>query len=146
MPAGSAYPSGHLVPFPIMGLACAPIVETNFLELVMSLLDFSPRYIWPLPLGTFSILLLFIIFITYAVCVLICMTSPIGVSFKCVSFLLQGCCGEWEGWARKPVNYTSWVAVVTPIDRPMSARNRCVVELFCGVVCVVTLLFWHFYW
>ena len=38
---------------PIVGLACAPIVETRFLELAMSLLDFSPR----IPLGTFSILL-----------------------------------------------------------------------------------------
>ena len=45
-------PSGRLVPSPIVGLACAPIVETRFLELAMSLLDFSPR----LPLGTFSIL------------------------------------------------------------------------------------------
>ena len=53
MPAGNAYPSGHLVSSPILGLACAPIVETRFLELAMSLLDFSPR----LPLGTFSILL-----------------------------------------------------------------------------------------
>ena len=53
MPAGSAYPSGHLVPSPILGLANAPIVETKFLELAMSLFDFSPR----IPLGTFSILL-----------------------------------------------------------------------------------------
>ena len=53
MPAGSAYPSGHLVPSFILGLANAPIVETKFLELAMSLLDFSPR----IPLGTFSILL-----------------------------------------------------------------------------------------
>ena len=53
MPAGNAYPSGHLVPSPIVGLACAPIVETRFLELAMSLLDFSPR----IPLGPFSILL-----------------------------------------------------------------------------------------
>ena len=52
MPAGNDYPSGHLVPSPIVGLACAPIVETRILELVMSLLDFSPR----IPLGTFSIL------------------------------------------------------------------------------------------
>ena len=37
---------------PILVLACAPIVETRFLELAMSLLDFSPR----IPLGTFSIL------------------------------------------------------------------------------------------
>ena len=42
------------VPSPIVGLANAPIGETEFLELAMSLLDFSPR----MPLGTFSILLL----------------------------------------------------------------------------------------
>ena len=30
----------------------------------------------------------------------------------------------------KPVNHTSWVAVVTPTDRPKSVRNRCVIELF----------------
>ena len=60
--------------------------------------------------------------------------------FKCVSFWLHGCCGEWEGWPRKQVNHTSWVAVVTPTDRPKSVRNRCLIELFCGVVCVVTAL------
>ena len=53
MPAGNAYPTGHLVPSPILGLANVPIVETEFLELAMSLLDFSPR----IPFGTFSILL-----------------------------------------------------------------------------------------
>ena len=49
-------------------------------------------------------------------------------------------------WARKPVNHTSWMAVVTPTDRPKSVRNRCLIELFCGVVCVVTLPFWYFCW
>ena len=49
-------------------------------------------------------------------------------------------------WVRKPVNHTSWVAVVTPTDRPKSVRNRCLIELFCGVICVVTLPFWHFCW
>ena len=44
-------------------------------------------------------------------------------------------------WARKPVNHTSWVALVTPTDRPTSVRNRCLIELFCGVVCVVTCPF-----
>ena len=39
-----------------------------------------------------------------------------------------------------------WVAVVTPTDRPKSVRNCCLIELFCGVVCVVTLPFWHFCW
>ena len=53
MTGGIAYPSGHLVPSPILGPANAPIVETKFLEIAMSLLDFSPR----IPLGTFSILL-----------------------------------------------------------------------------------------
>ena len=50
----------------------------------------------------------------------------------------------WGGGEIGPVNqdnYTSWVAVVTPTDRPKSVRNRCVIELFCGVVCVVTLPF-----
>ena len=42
------------------------------------------------------------------------------------------------------VNQPSWVAVVTPTDRPKSVRNRCLIELFCGVVCVFTLPFWHF--
>ena len=36
MPAGNAYPSGHLVPSPIVRLACAPNVETRFLELARS--------------------------------------------------------------------------------------------------------------
>ena len=38
---------------PFWDLLMLPIVETKFLELAMSLLDFSPR----IPLGTFSILL-----------------------------------------------------------------------------------------
>ena len=66
--------------------------------------------------------------------------------FTCVSFWLHGCCGEWEGGPVNQVNHTSWVAVVTPTDRPKSVRNRCLIEPFCGVVCVVTLPFWHFCW
>ena len=34
MPAGNAHPSGHLVPSPIVGLACAAIIETRFLDQV----------------------------------------------------------------------------------------------------------------
>ena len=41
----------------------------------------------------------------------------------------------------KPVNHTSWVALVTPTDRPKSVRNRCLIDFFGGVVCVVTLPF-----
>ena len=44
------------------------------------------------------------------------------------------------------VNHTSWVAVVTLTDRPKSVLNRCVIERFCGVVCIVTLPFWHLCW
>ena len=53
MPAGNAYPSWHLVLSSIFGLANAPIVETKFFELAMSLLDFSPRI--PLVLFLFCI-------------------------------------------------------------------------------------------
>ena len=33
------------------------------------------------------------------------------------------------------------MALFTPTDRPKSVRNRCLIELFCGVVCVVTCPF-----
>ena len=62
-----------------------------------------------------------------------------------MSFWLHGFCGWWEGW--DPVNrfnHTSWVAIVTPADRPKSVRNRCVIEVFGGVLCVFTLLFGFF--
>ena len=35
-------------------------------------------------------------------------------------------CLNWVG----DRSYCSWVAVVTPTDRPKSVRNRCVIELF----------------
>ena len=58
----------------------------------------------------------------------------------CVLLITRLLCGVGM-WARKPVNHTSWVDVVTPTDRPKSVRNRCVIELFCGVV----LSLCHFY-
>ena len=66
--------------------------------------------------------------------------------FKCVFFWLHGCCGKWEGGPVNQVNHTSWVAVVTLTDRPKSVRNCCLIELFCGVFCVVTMPFLHFCW
>ena len=39
MPARNAYPSGHLVSSPFLGLACAPILEIRFFELVRSIFD-----------------------------------------------------------------------------------------------------------
>ena len=36
---------------------------------------------------------------------------------------------EWEGGPVNQVNHTSWVAVVTPADRPESVRNCCLIEL-----------------
>ena len=66
--------------------------------------------------------------------------------------LLNGCPFDYTAVAGSgkvgpvnQVNHTSWVAVVTPTDRPKSVRDRCLIELFCGVVCVVTLPFWHFH-
>ena len=52
MPAGNAYPSGHLFPS-LLELVYAPIVETSFTKLAVSFLDFSP---W-ISLGTLLILL-----------------------------------------------------------------------------------------
>ena len=42
-------------------------------------------------------------------------------------------------WARKPVNHTSWVAIVTPTDRPKSVRNRCLIEFFFVALFVLSL-------
>ena len=54
--------------------------------------------------------------------------------FKCMSFWLHSCCGKWEGWALvNRFNHTSGVTAVTPIGRPKSVRNRCVIEVFGGV-------------
>ena len=66
--------------------------------------------------------------------------------FRYVPFWLHGCFGEWEGGPVNQVNHTSWVAIVTPTERPKSVRNRCLIELFSGVVFVVTLPFWRFCW
>ena len=54
---------------------------------------------------------------------------------KSVSFWLHSFYGWREGL--DPVNgfnHTSWVAIVTPNDRPKSVRNRCVIENFGGVL------------
>ena len=53
---------------------------------------------------------------------------------------------QLKGGLKVVVHPVSWVAVVTPTDRPKSVRNRCVIELFCGVVYVVTLPVWYFCW
>ena len=42
---------------------------------------------------------------------------------------------------RKPVNHTSWVAVVTPTVRPKLVRNRCVIKLYGGVFVLSTCPF-----
>ena len=77
---------------------------------------FVYRFLWPLRL------------VSLLVC---CLYKEIYLQIlKCVSFWLQGCCGEWEGWARKPLNHISLMVVVTRTDCPNSVRNRCVIELF----------------
>ena len=61
---------------------------------------------------------------------------------------LNGCPFDYKAVARSgkvgpvnQVNHNSWVAVITPTDRPKSVRSRFVIELFCGVVYVATLPF-----
>ena len=66
--------------------------------------------------------------------------------FKRASFWIGAVAGSGKVGPVNQVNNTSWVAVNTPTDRPKSVRNRCVIELFCGVVCVIALPFWHFCW
>ena len=61
--------------------------------------------------------------------------------FKLCPFDYTAVAGSGKVGPVNQVNHTSLVAVVTSTDRPKSVRNRCVIELFCGVVCVVTLPF-----
>ena len=50
---------------------------------------------------------------------------------------------SWKVGPVKLVNHTSWVAIVTPTDRPKSVRNCCVIELF-GNVSHLLLSFFPF--
>ena len=94
------------------------------------------------------------IYIIYAIRVSILITSPLGVAVRLVSIrrfiykFLNACPFDYTGVAESgkvgpvnQVNHTSWLDVITSTDRPKSVRNRCVIELFCGVVCVVTFSF-----
>ena len=88
------------------------------------------RFLWPLRLGWLLVW---------------CLYKEVYLQiFKRVSFWLHGCSGSGKVGPINQVNHTSWVAVVTPTDRPKSVHNHCLIKLFCGVVCVVTLPFWHF--
>ena len=46
---------------------------------------------------------------------------------------------------RKPFNHISLMAVITPIDRPKSVHNRCVIEVFVASLCR-HIAFWIFLW
>ena len=59
----------------------------------------------------------------------------------CTSFDYTAVAGSGKVGPVNQVNHTSWVAIVTPTDRPKSVRTRSVIELFRGVVCVVILPF-----
>ena len=63
-----------------------------------------------------------------------------------MSFWLHDCLAVRRLDPLTRLTNTSWVAIVTPTDRPKSTRNRSVIELFCGFVCVVILPFRHFCW
>ena len=116
MPAGHAYPSGHLVPSHIMELVYDPIVETSFPELAVSFLDFSPS----IPLGTSSIL--FLVFYYFNPEILY--FAPISLGIIAYRFLR--------------------LFKTTPTDRVKSVRNRCVIEvlvafLYCHVAFCIFL-------
>ena len=57
----------------------------------------------------------------------------------CLCPRLHNCCCEWRGWdSVNRFHHTSWMAVVTPMDRPKSVSNRCVIDvlgafLYCHV-------------
>ena len=78
------------------------------------------------------------------------MTSPLGWLLVCClykdvylqsPFDYTAVAGSKKVERVNQIYHTSWVAADTPTDRPKSFHNRCVIELFCGVVCVVTLPF-----
>ena len=90
------------------------------------------RFLWPLRLGWL---------------LACCLYKDIYLQIvKRVSFWLHGCCGEWKGWACKlgkphqlgGRSYSNWPSLVSP----QALCNR----TFCGVVCIVTMPFWHFCW
>ena len=56
------------------------------------------------------------------------------VFFNVCPFDYTAVAGSGKGGGRKPVNHTSWVAVVTPTDRPKSVRNRYLIELFVALL------------
>ena len=117
MPAGNAYPSGHLVRSPIVGLA---VVETRFLELAMSLLDFSPR----IPLGIFSILPL------KNMGRMLAIEDHIELSRdqrhddeRCFCFLLGFTLIDREGRSREDYNFHNFITnVLVAISHPRTAR------------------------
>ena len=74
------------------------------------------RFLWPLRLGWLL------------VC---CLYKEVYLQvFKRVSFWLHGCCGSGKVGPVNQVNHTSWVAIVTPTNRPKSVRNRSVTNFF----------------
>ena len=74
------------------------------------------RFLWPLRLGRLL------------VC---CLYKEVYVQILNVcSFDYTAFSGSGKVGPVNQVNHTSWVAVVTPTDRPKSVRNRCVIELF----------------
>ena len=116
---------------------------------------FQPGGAEPALFGCHYIFFCYIIFIIYALRVSIFMTFPLGWLLVCFSYIrrfiykfLYVCPFDYRAVAGSgkvgpvnQVNHTSWVAVVAATDHPKSVRNHYIIELFCGVVCVVTCPF-----
>ena len=119
----------------------------------------SRRAEYSLPYSDVTIYIFcYIIFIIYALRVSILWPLRLGWLLVCCLYkevylqILNVCPFDYTAVAGNgkvgpvnQVNHTSWVAIVTPTDRPKSVRGS-VIELFCGVVCVVILPFWHLCW
>ena len=72
-------------------------------------------------------------------------TSPLGVVVDLYKEVFLHFCTDYTAvagsWARRLVNHTSWVAVVTPTNRLKSVCYRCVIELFGGVFVLSLCIF-----
>ena len=87
-----------------------------FAILYLSSMLYVYRFLWPLRLGWLL------------VC---CLYKEVYLQmFKRVSCDYTAVAGSGKVGPVNQVNHTSWVAVVTPTDRPNSVRNRCVIEFF----------------
>ena len=78
-----------------------------------------------------NIVLLYYIYHLCFTCIeLCCLSAWVLIFLNVCPFYYTSVAGRGKVGPVNQVNHTSWMAVVTPTDRPKSVRNRCVMELF----------------